>query len=106
MKNFTKYLLLAILLLSFSFNSFAGKPQHEVKNSPWDGSVYQVTRYLKNTLNDPKSYESISWGEVKHTPQGYLVGHKYRAKNAFGGYVVKFQIFHLDFGGRVTGVEP
>lgn len=77
----------------------------EVKNSSWDGSVSQVVRYLKNNLKDPSSYESIEWGNVTETDNGYVVRHKYRAKNSFGGYVIEHQIFHIDWQGNITDVS-
>ncbi len=77
----------------------------EVKNSSWDGSVSQVVRYLKNNLKDPNSYESIEWGNVTRTDNGYVVRHKYRAKNSFGGYVIEHQIFHIDWQGNITSVS-
>lgn len=80
-------------------------PTVEVKNSGWDGSVKQVKDYLKYTLRDPDSYESIEWSEVKEKSDGYYVRHKYRAKNGFGGYVVANQLFHLDFSGNVVDVR-
>lgn len=80
-------------------------PTVEVKNSGWDGSVKQVKDYLKSTLRDPDSYESIEWSEVKEKSDGYYVRHKYRAKNGFGGYVVANQLFHLDFSGNVVDVR-
>jgi hypothetical protein len=78
----------------------------KVENSAWDGSVQQVKKYLKSTLKDPDSYESIEWSDVKETEDGYTVRHKYRAKNSLGGYVVENQIFYLDFQGNVTNVLP
>ena len=77
----------------------------EVKNSSWDGSVSQVVKYLKNNLKDPNSYESIEWGNVTETDNGYAVRHKYRAKNSFGGYVIENQIFHIDWQGNITSVS-
>lgn len=77
----------------------------EVKNSSWDGSVSQVVKYLKNNLKDPNSYESIEWGNVTETDNGYIVRHKYRAKNSFGGYVIEHQIFHIDWQGNITSVS-
>jgi len=68
-------------------------------NSEWDGSVRQVKRYLQRNLVDPKSYQSIEWGKVLAKDSGpcaYLVRHKYRAKNSFGGYVVEDQGFCMD----------
>lgn len=76
----------------------------DVQNSSWDGSVYQVKKYLKNNLNDYKSYESIEWSEVEKTSTGYLVRHKFRAKNGFGGYIIENKIFYLDSNGIVTNV--
>lgn len=77
----------------------------DVFNSSYDGSVSQVKDYLKKTLKDPKSYESIEWSKVKEETNGYSVYHKYRAKNSFGGYVIEAKIFHLDFGGNVIKVD-
>lgn len=80
-------------------------PKAEVKNNKWNGGVKQVEDYLKRTLRDPDSYESIEWSEVKQKDDGYYVRHKYRAKNGFGGYVVVNQLFHLDFSGNVVDVK-
>jgi|LSQX01.2.fsa_nt_gb hypothetical protein len=76
-----------------------------IDNSAWDGSVWQVKNYLKKNLNDPKSYEGIDWSKVIETGDTYKVKHKYRAKNAFGGYVVVEQIFTLDDEGNVINVQ-
>ena len=75
-----------------------------VKNSPWNGSVMQVKNYLKKTLKDPDSYESIEWGKVIDNNGTYEVKHTYRAKNSFGGYVVETCLFKLDSHGNVIEV--
>ena len=72
-----------------------------VSNSAWDSGVYQVEDYLKRTLKDPDSYQSIEWYKVKKTSTGFKVLHKYRAKNSFGGYVIKTKEFVLDSKGNV-----
>lgn len=77
----------------------------KVYNSSWDASVRQVEKYLKSSLRDPDSYESIEWSEVKETSTGYVVRHKYRAKNGFGGYVVSNQLFYMDSDGNVIDVQ-
>lgn len=77
-----------------------------IENSAWDGSVFQVEKYLKKNLKDPDSYESIEWGKVVETDNGYMVRHKYRAKNSFGGYTIDNNVFYLDFKGSVTNVVP
>jgi len=76
----------------------------KVEASEWDGSVSQVKKYIKANLNDPDSYKSVQWSVVYDDPNGYKVAHEYRAKNAYGGYVTKKQIFYLNFDGEVTKV--
>lgn len=71
-----------------------------VFNNPADGRVDQVEGYLKDNLNDPDSLQIIEWGNVVKTPAGsFVVRCKYRAKNAYGGYVVKNQLFSLNESG-------
>lgn len=76
-----------------------------VENSSWDGSVRQVKDYLKRNLKDPKSYESIEWSNVIENNDGYMVRHKYRAKNSFGGYTIEDKTFYMDFNGNITKIE-
>ena len=84
-----------------------------VYNSEWDASVQQVVDYLKNNyLNDPDSYQSISWSAVVKLNNAkeigfacYQVRHKYRAKNGFGGYVTEEKLFKLDYQGNVVEVR-
>ena len=77
-----------------------------VENSPWDGSVYQVKRYVKKHLKDPSSYESVSWGTVRKVGNNYEVSHTYRARNSFGGYVVEGGVFVLNDKGQVIKYTP
>lgn len=98
-------LLIAFAIGGISQINFETKEDKPVvHNSEWDGSVSQVKKFLKNTLNDPDSYESVEWGNVVEDPTkegGYLVRHKYRARNAFGGMIMKHQVFKLDSLGNV-----
>ncbi len=89
-------------------NGSAGEPQigDVVANSPWDNSVRQVVNYLKHTLRDPDSYQSIEWSAVLKEPEGHGVRHKYRAKNGFGGYVINNEIFIMDVHGNVIRQTP
>ena len=58
------------------------------------------------------SYQSITWYNVikKNGPDTasngatylYIVKHKYRAKNAFGGYMIDDDYFYLDAQGNVV----
>lgn len=79
-----------------------------VYNSKWDGSVKQVEDYLNNTLNDPDSYESVEWSPVvkeSSAGQRFVVRHKYRAKNGFGGVILKDQLFTLDSLGVIINIQ-
>lgn len=75
-----------------------------VKNNSWDGAVPAVVDYLKATLNDFNSAEWVEWSETKKNDKGYVVRLKYRAKNGFGGLILKNQLFFLDKEGNVTNV--
>ncbi len=77
-----------------------------VSNSAIDASVYQVENYLGKNLNDPDSYEGVEWSEVVELDNGsFVVRHKYRAKNALGGYVTNNQVFTLSSKGVVIDVK-
>lgn len=82
-------------------NSIDSTPTYDIQNSPWDGSVWQVKKYLKSSLKDPKSYEGIEWSNVVKDGDTYRVRHKYRAKNSFGAYVVEEYVFVLNEQGTV-----
>jgi hypothetical protein len=98
--------------------SSAAATKEIVYNSEWDGSVKQVEDYLKTTLNDAGSYESVEWGNVVKAARDvpiattedpydtrqitvFIVRHQYRAKNAFGAMILKHEVFTLDDSGRV-----
>ena len=89
---------IAALIVDFGNVRFPTSP---VKNSQWDGSVYQVEAYLKKNLLDPDSYQGIAWGKVTPKDGGYSVYHRYRAKNGFGGYVIHEDMFFIDQQGNV-----
>jgi hypothetical protein len=77
----------------------------KVAKSPVDGSVWQVKRYLKKNLKDPKSFDAIFWGQVaSRSDGGYQVRCKYRAKNSFGGYIIEDQVFFMNSEGNVINV--
>ena len=87
-------------------------PKNAVYNNELDASVSQVESYLKDNLNDPDSYSSVSWSEVfklNDTKEVgfacYQVRHKYRAKNAFGAYVIEEKMFKLDYQGKIVDVK-
>ena len=76
-----------------------------IENNSIDGSVSKIEAYLKSNLKDRRSYESIEWSNVTPTTNGFMVRHKYRAKNSFGAYEVVNQVFYLDSNGDINGVS-
>lgn len=113
-----KVLLFGVLIAIIGYAAFvmsegkksrpvtAREPIKAVSNSPYDGSVRQVEKFLKATLKDPDSLQVIEWSPVVERPGGgFSVRCKYRAKNSFGGYVVENRIFVMDSMGTVLGSE-
>ena len=98
--SLSKIAFVLILLLSISCNKNDTSPN--VENSSYDNSVSQVKDYLNSNLKDPDSYESIEWGTVEKTTDGYKVWHKYRAKNSFGAKIIENTVFYLDTKGNVV----
>ena len=74
-------------------------------------AYYTSKNYLKDNLNDRDSFEEISHVEqfiekTKKKQKAYvIVAIKYRAKNAFGGYVSSRQVFTFDKTMQMIGTE-
>jgi hypothetical protein len=66
--------------------------------SAWDGSYYEVERYLKRIANDPESIDISGCTGVYHNDQGWLVGCDYRGRNGFGGMVRQSNWFSISHG--------
>lgn len=66
--------------------------------SAWDGSYYEVERYLKRIANDPDSIEIDTCTSVYQTENGWLVGCDYRGRNAFGGMIRQSNWFTIVHG--------
>lgn len=71
-------------------NELAKKRSDAIKKhfSAWDGSHIKLEKAIKLSLADPNSYEHIS---TKHNVEDDTINviTTFRAKNAFGGFVVK-----------------
>jgi len=80
----------------------------KLTNSAYDGRVDPVVEYLKNNLNDYDSSEFVEWSPVtkldfKGEPF-WVVRLKLRAKNAFGGYILK-NTFYFIRQNKVVSTE-
>lgn len=78
-----------------------------VFNSPLNGSVLQVERYLKANTKDPASLEFLEWSPVASGPEStFVVRVKFRAKNSLGGNSVEQHVFKLSPSGEVISASP
>lgn len=68
--------------------------------SGWDGSHLGLTKYIKERMNDPDSYEHIG---TKYFQSGNLiiVKTKFRGNNAFGGKVINYIEATIDINGHI-----
>ncbi|MFC2776059.1 hypothetical protein [Segatella oulorum] len=105
-------LIVASIMAAGIFNDSTEPQKKEesvavVHNDELDGSVRQITQFLKKNLNDPGSYESVEWGPVTENPhtKWFVVRHKYRAKNGYGATQIYNQIFTLDSLGTVLSTS-
>ena len=69
--------------------------------SPWDGSYYEVERYLERVANDPDSIDISGCTGVYFNDQGWLVGCDYRGRNGFGGMVRQSNWFSIAHGSVI-----
>lgn len=71
--------------------------------SALDGKLYGLTSYVKQNLNDPKSFEHV---QTTYSDKGsYLVVKMvYRAKNGFGALVLQSITAQVDLAGNPTKI--
>ena len=71
--------------------------------SAWDGSHRGLTKVIKQSMNDPNSYEhaeTVYWDKGDHL----VVKTTFRGKNAFGGVVKNWVMAKVDLNGNVLEV--
>ena len=71
--------------------------------SQWDGSHIELTKKIKESLNDPKSYEHI---ETTYRDMGssFTIYTTFTAKNGFGGKLKRQVAVVSDMKGNITEV--
>lgn len=75
----------------------------ESQFSVWDGSHIGVTKAIKASMNDPKSYdhvETVFWDRGDYL----LIRTRFRGKNAFGGVILNTVNAKVDFQGNVLDI--
>ena len=94
---FVAIIIVVIYLISTSSNEGKSKVDMEVN------AKASIRTYMRENLNDPGSYKPEKF-LIEKTESGYIVIHEYRAKNAYGGYVLDKRIFELDENYRIKYV--
>jgi hypothetical protein len=71
--------------------------------SAWDGSLPQLEKIIKKSMNDPDSYEHV---ETKYwvIENNLIVLTSFRGKNGFGGTVKNYVKAKVDFEGNVIEI--
>jgi len=72
----------------------------------WDGSHMDLTKRIKQSMNDPSSYEHIETRFEKNSDGKTLtVATKFRGKNGFGGVVIQYVTAKTDIAtGKVIEI--
>ena len=77
-----------------------------VRNSPADGSVAPVERWLARNWLDLRDRQTIEWGHVEQDERGnYSVRYRFRANVAGGGTIIDDATFTFDRKGKFVSVN-
>ena len=82
----------------------ARKEKLMLQFSPFDGSHRKLERYIKERMNDPRSYKHVS---TTYSDKGsyLLVESRFRGKNSFGALVLQEVRAKVDHDGNVLSVD-
>lgn len=79
------------------------KAQVEKVFSQWDGSLPALTTLIKESMNDPSSYEHVQTRYVDNKDH-LIVRTTFRGKNAFGGLVTNSVTAKVSMSGKIIEV--
>ena len=121
-KIFKFCMITSLILLSIAMIGSCGNKKEEVKKveviktaaeirqeniqklfSAWDGSNINLVVYVKQNMNDPKSFEHVET-LYKDLGDKIMVSMEFRGKNAFGGVVKNKVIASIDINGNILEV--
>ena len=83
----------------------AAEKENKIKAqfSPWDGSHRALERLVKESMNDPNSYEHDKT-VYRVTDDHIVVTTNFRGKNAFGGVIRDSVIAKFDYNGKLIAI--
>lgn len=81
----------------------ARKARIEKQFSPSDGSHINLTKLIKESMNDPESYENVNTNYIDEDSI-IVVSQSYTGKNAFGGRVKGYVRAKVDTLGNVLSI--
>jgi len=75
----------------------------EEEFNPWDGSHYELTKVIKDSMHDPGSYEHV---ETVYGDRGdyLIVETTFRGKNVYGGVVTNIMRAKVSLDGEVLEI--
>lgn len=77
----------------------------ESQFSLWDGSHYELTKFIKQNMNDPGSYTHVSTHYWKGDNGNLIVRTVFRGKNAFGAIIQNAVEAEITLGGVVIKTD-
>ena len=74
--------------------------------SSWDGSHKNTVKYIKERMNNPKSFEHVKTTFTSHKEEGYrTINMRYRGTNVLGAVVTNTIRVKVDLNGNIISVE-
>lgn len=86
--SMTCFLIVVFCIVAVSIDFFCS-------STPKEDAQCAVREYMKSHLNDPTSYEDVSWGDLTQVNETYFMKHSFRAKNGFGALMLSTKLFIL-----------
>lgn len=71
--------------------------------SAWDGEHINLTRFIKEKMNDPSSFDHISSTYVDHWTY-LIVTETYRGKNAFWAKIIDKTVAKVDMSWNILSI--
>jgi hypothetical protein len=73
--------------------------------SRWDGSHSLTVRAIKESMNNPNSFDHVKTSYTDNFDMGLVVFTTFRGKNVFGGIITKRVVSKIDTAGNITSIK-